>query len=69
MSDAIEASASALGATPAGRIRYDRAVTAAQVAGKNILEWSSAGAAEDIITLWKSTVSLINADGECKHAS
>ena len=69
MSATIEASALALGAKSAGRIRYDRAVTAAQVAGKNILEWSSEGAADDIVTLWKNTVSLMNADGERKHAS
>jgi MinD superfamily P-loop ATPase len=69
MSETIETAASVLGAKPVGRIRYDRAVTAAQVAGKNILEWSSEGAADDIVTLWKNTVSLMNADGECKHAS
>jgi MinD superfamily P-loop ATPase len=69
MSDAIEAAALALGAKPVGRIRYDRAVTAAQVAGKNVLEWSSEGAADDIVILWKNTVSLMNAGGERENAS
>jgi MinD superfamily P-loop ATPase len=61
MSDAIEASALALGAKLAGRIRYDRAVTAAQVAGKSVLEYTDSGASEDIQTLWTRMESFLNA--------
>ncbi len=59
MSDAIEASASALGATPVDRIRYDRSVTAAQVAGKNVMEYEAGGVTEDIQGLWATVASLL----------
>lgn len=62
MSDTIEAAASDLGLTPAGRIRYDHAVTAAQVAGKSVLEYSSDGVAEDIKNLWASIRPLLDFD-------
>lgn len=61
MSYAIEASALALGAKLAGRIRYDRAVTAAQVAGKSVLEYTDSGASEDIQILWTRMESLLSA--------
>lgn len=60
MSYAIEASALALGATLAGRIRYDRAVTAAQVSGKSALEYADSGASEDIQILWTRVESLLS---------
>jgi MinD superfamily P-loop ATPase len=62
MSDAIEASALALEAKPVGRIRYDRAVTAAQVAGQNILEYSTDGVADDIRNLWTEIAALLGLD-------
>jgi MinD superfamily P-loop ATPase len=68
MSEAIEKEASEEGITPAGRIRYDRAVTAAQVAGKNVLEYPNSGAAEDITNLWAKVVSLMNLNEEYGHA-
>lgn len=48
----IEDIARAHGATPVGRIRYDAAVTRAQVEGKSVVELGGA-AAEDIRQLWK----------------
>jgi MinD superfamily P-loop ATPase len=62
MSEAIEASASALGAKPSGRIRYDRAVTAAQVAGKNVIEYTNDGVSQDIKDLWINIESLLGSD-------
>jgi len=66
MSEAIEASALALGAKPLGRIRYDRAVTAAQVAGKSVLEFSTDGVSRDIKDLWISIESLLGSDDSSK---
>jgi MinD superfamily P-loop ATPase len=62
MSDTIEAAASDMGLEPAGRIRYDRAVTAAQVAGKTVLEYSSDGVAQDIKHLWANVESRLDFD-------
>ncbi|MBP8131621.1 MAG: 4Fe-4S binding protein [Candidatus Hydrogenedentes bacterium] len=60
----IEHSAAALNVRPVGRIRYDRAVTAAQVAGKNVLEFTKKGAADDIRNLWKNIAQILeSADG------
>jgi MinD superfamily P-loop ATPase len=53
MTATIEQQAAAMGATIAGRIRYDRAVTAAQVAGITVVEHGGI-AAEDIRTLWNT---------------
>ncbi len=68
MSGLIEASAQALGATILGRIRYDRAMTEAQVAGKNVLEYSENGVSQDIHDVWASVISLLNT-AETKGAS
>ncbi len=59
MAEAIENAARDLGAMPLPRIRYDRAITAAQVAGKSVIEFSSNGAAEDIRALWKQVESSL----------
>jgi len=59
MTEAIEAHALELEAKPVGRIRYDRAVTAAQVAGKNVLEYANDGVGEDIRVLWAGLESLL----------
>jgi len=47
----IEREAVCLGVTIAGRIRYDRAVTSAQMQGKAVVEMEG-GAAEDIRRIW-----------------
>ncbi len=61
MTEAIEASAEALGVKSLGRIRYDRSITEAQVAGKNVLEYSEKGASEDIRGLWARLDSFLSA--------
>ena len=60
MSDAIEAYASAMGITPVGRIRYDRAVTAAQVAGQTVLEYAQNSVTEDVRRVWSGVERLLN---------
>jgi len=51
MADTIESSASAAGVALAGRVRYDKAVTAAQVSAGAVTE-APGGATEDIRLLW-----------------
>lgn len=53
MTERIEKQARAVGATVAGRIRYDRAVTQAQIQERAVVE-TDALCAEDIRTLWAS---------------
>jgi MinD superfamily P-loop ATPase len=52
MAERIEQRARAAGAAVAGRIRYDRGVTAAQMTGLAVVE-TAAAAAEDIRRLWE----------------
>jgi MinD superfamily P-loop ATPase len=52
MTERIEKKAEATGARVVGRIRYDRAVTAAQIQAKAVVE-TDAPSAEDIRSLWK----------------
>ena len=52
MTERIERSAERAGATVAGRIRYDRAVTAAQIQAKAVVEMD-APSAEDIRNVWE----------------
>ncbi len=48
----IEAAACEQGLRVAGRVRYDRAVTAAQVAGRTIVEHATDGVAQDVRAVW-----------------
>jgi MinD superfamily P-loop ATPase len=48
----MEAAAGQQGLRVAGRVRYDPAVTAAQVAGRTIVEFAADGATADIRNLW-----------------
>jgi MinD superfamily P-loop ATPase len=50
----IEAQALAAGATIAGRVRYDRGVTAAQIRGLSVVEAGADGASEDIRAVWEA---------------
>jgi MinD superfamily P-loop ATPase len=54
MTDRIEAHTSRLGAGLLGRIRYDRAVTQAQIEGLAVVEHSRSGAAADIAEVWRN---------------
>ena len=48
----IETNAGRLGVETVGRIRYDRAMTGAQIKGQTLVEYAEAGATEDIKGLW-----------------
>ena len=48
----IEQQAGARGLTVAGRVRYDRAVTAAQIRRLSVIEYQQNGCAEDIRGVW-----------------
>jgi len=52
LADRIEKDANAAGVEVAGRIRYDRAVTEAQIHRQSLVEYTRAGAAEDVKKLW-----------------
>jgi MinD superfamily P-loop ATPase len=59
MSSLIEAKARDRGMTLAGRVRYDRIVTEAQVEGKAIVEYSRDGSAADIHRVWGKLAALL----------
>jgi MinD superfamily P-loop ATPase len=50
----IERQAKDRGLTVAGRVRYDRAVTEAQIRKQSVVEYQSSGCAEDIRSAWHS---------------
>lgn len=50
--DGIETAARAAGATPVGRVRYDRAATAAQRLGQTIVEAGPEALADEIRGVW-----------------
>ena len=68
VTEQIEHQAAAAGATVAGRIPYDRAVTAAQVNGQPVVTFSTGPAAQSIRQLWEdfrivgqaSSLSVVN---------
>jgi len=53
VADAIEDQAKALGLAVLGRVRYDGAVTEAQVRGKAVVELDHSPAADDIRIVWE----------------
>ncbi len=54
VSDRIEARARQLGLALAGTVRYDRAITEAQIQRKTLVEYQQNGCAADIRELWAS---------------
>ena len=58
----IEAWAREHGLGLAGRVRYDRAVTAAQVNGRAVVEFQQNGCAEDIRSVWREVAAYLEAD-------
>lgn len=59
MSDIIEKKAMAAGVKLVGRVRYDRAVTEAQVKKLPVVEFTNAPAAADISTMWNNLLQEI----------
>ena len=58
--DLIEMAAREAGATPVGRIRYDKAATAAQRQGLAVVETDTSPLANDIHTVWKTWIRTVN---------
>ena len=54
--DRIEAAARVAGATPVGRVRYDKAATAAQRQGLAVIEVGASPLADDIRAVWKNWI-------------
>jgi MinD superfamily P-loop ATPase len=65
MTARIEAAARLQGLPIAGRVRYDQAVTAAQVAARTIVEFAADGVASDVRAVWDTTNQAIH--GELLH--
>lgn len=59
----MEALATRLGTGVAGRVRFDPAVTEAQIEGVPLVEHSSNGAAADVIEVWKRVQWTLSAGG------
>jgi len=57
---AIERKAGERNLKVAGKIVYDIDVTKAQIAAKSIVEYSSNGLKEQIVSLWESTLGMLN---------
>lgn len=64
LSAQIETEATNAGVTPVGRIRYDGSVTAAQIAGKSVLEFTRDGAAQDMEKVWSQVLQFLNATAD-----
>jgi len=56
----IEKQADSVDVPVLGRVRYDKAVTAAQIAGLSVVEHGASPAAEDIRILWQNVSSELN---------
>jgi MinD superfamily P-loop ATPase len=65
MAERIEKRATAQGARPVGRIRFDASVTEAQIQRKSVVEHGQGGAADDIRQIWKE----INHTAELQDAA
>ncbi|NLG43575.1 MAG: 4Fe-4S binding protein [Phycisphaerae bacterium] len=52
MTEQIEAAARVCGIQIAGRVRYDQSVTAAQIAGRTIVEFAADGVASEVRAVW-----------------
>ena len=60
----IEAQAKQRGLKPVGRVRYDRAVTEAQIMGLSVVEYADNGVADDVRNLWGNVQKSLNAARE-----
>ncbi|HUT57358.1 MAG TPA: ATP-binding protein [Phycisphaerae bacterium] len=59
LADRVESEAARDGLAVVGRVRYDRAVTDAQIRGLSVVEHSHDGLAEDVRKLWTETAALL----------
>jgi MinD superfamily P-loop ATPase len=59
LTEEIEQSAADAGATMLGRVSYDKQVTAAQIAGKSVVEFNSGTAAQEIRDIWDKLLAAL----------
>ena len=64
----IERLAQNRGVTLAGRVRYDRAVTEAQIRRQSVVEYQQNGCAEDIRAVWQRVSVILNHGCDAKPA-
>lgn len=64
MTEQIETMARSLGAKPAGRVSYDKAVTTAQINGRALVEDSEGEAACQVRQVWENVRSTLNETGQ-----
>jgi MinD superfamily P-loop ATPase len=62
MTERIEAEARRRGLAPVGRVRYDEAVTKAQIRKQSVVEYDGGGCAEDVRALWQRVEAALLAD-------
>ncbi len=67
--EAIERQAQQAGAGVAGRVRYDRAITRAQRAGKSVVELAEEAVSMDLQAVWQSAQRDLSGNDPCKPAS
>ncbi len=65
----IESRAGELGLSVAGRVRYDRAVTDAQVRGKAVVEYRRDGCSADIRAVWAAVESRLELHRAQRHTT
>jgi len=56
MSDRIETAVASHGAKVVGRVRYDTAMTKAQLFGTSLIEYTGGAVAQDVQSLWRRVV-------------
>ncbi|MFW6061904.1 MAG: ATP-binding protein [Planctomycetota bacterium] len=63
LADQIERQAARRGLPAAGRVRYDSAVTKAQVRRQSVVEYQAKGCADDIRIAWQQVAEVLLSDG------
>jgi len=62
IAEVIEKRAGEKGLKVVGKIAYDTAVTEAQIAAKSIVEYSSNGLKEQVVSLWESVLDMLDSE-------
>lgn len=60
MADRIKEKAENMGLSFAGNIRYDKAVTEAQIMKKTVIEYTNGSVSEDINNIWQNILSVLS---------
>ncbi len=63
ITEQIEGEARAYGVKPVGRIRYDAAITEAQIMKTTVVEYTDGAVSDDIKTVWNNTLDTLGEKG------